>query len=151
MNPIDTDEDVRRLIDAGYTVTFTAAPAAYAPGTAYVVLITAQLGARWRGVSSTPGAALRSVWPLGYGPGQGGCGHCTMSGCTVADCPVCAAYGPVTAGHCGVCGYAEAPDACECAHEGAVHRMRVEDATFPCSQCGCADFEQVAASAGGAQ
>lgn len=146
----DTNTDLRRLIDAGYSVTFTAPPAGY-ESTAYMVTITSETSSRWRCVDDTPGAALRAVWPLGYGPGQGGCGHCCLMGCTVADCPVCAAYGAAIAGNCGVCGYTD-PDACTCGHQGADHNaMRFENATFPCKLCGCADFDAAVPFAGGAQ
>jgi hypothetical protein len=100
--PATDDADVRRLLDAGYEVVFTATPAGYDPGT-YMAIVTNSFGSHWRGAGATPADALRSVWPLGYETGQGGCGHCGALGCIVPDCPICAVYGPVIPGHCGVC------------------------------------------------
>jgi hypothetical protein len=102
----DAGTDVRRLLDAGYQVTFTTTPAGYEPGS-YMASITNVFGSHWRGAGKTPAQALRSVWPLGYEPGQGGCGHCSAMGCTVRGCPVCAAYSPAVFGSCGVCGYTQ--------------------------------------------
>lgn len=100
----DAGTDIRRLLDAGYEVAFSTAPAGYEPGT-YLAVVTNVFGSRWRGAGPTPAEALRSDWPLGYGTGQGGCGHCSAMGCTRPGCRVCAAYGPHSAGDCGVCGY----------------------------------------------
>ena len=106
----DTSTDVRRLLDAGYQVSFQLWNL---DGTAaYFANVTTESGSRWKGLGPTPGDALRSVWPLGGGPGQGGCGHCGGMGCTVPDCRTCAAYVEPLDGTCGVCGYAD-PDADE--------------------------------------
>jgi hypothetical protein len=40
------------------------------------------------------------------------------------------------------------PDTCTCGHPGAGHNTMRPGAVFPCSECGCADFE---AAAGGAR
>lgn len=131
----DTNEDVRRLIDAGYSVTFTAPPSGY-DSPAYMVTVTSEFGSRWRGVAGTPGGALRAVWPLGYASGQGGCGHCGRMGCTVADCPVCAAYGPAIAGNCGVCGYTD-PDAINAEDDDEDEEEEDSDDLDPyCAECG---------------
>jgi hypothetical protein len=57
-NPLDAD--VRRLIDDGYEVTFSAS----ADGAGYAVTLTGPLGSTARTTGATPGAALRAVWPL---------------------------------------------------------------------------------------
>lgn len=104
----DTSTDIRRLLDAGYEVSFQRWSAG--PGGEYFANIAGAFGSRWKGLGETPGEALRSVWPLGYDPGQGGCGHCGGLGCEARGCPVCAAYTdqPGT-GVCAVCGAGE-PD-----------------------------------------
>lgn len=111
----DANADVRRLLDAEYEIRFTLAPVAlgYSAGAPeYMASITTEGGSRWRGVGASPADALRSVWPLGYSHGQGGCGHCGGMGCTMASCRTCAAYaiGTDTAPDCGVCGHPD-PDA----------------------------------------
>lgn len=96
----DAGTDIRRLIDAGYEVTFSRFPA----DGDYFAEIKSEFGSAWQGLGSTPGEALRSVWPLGYGNGQGGCGHCGGLGCDAEDCAVCAAYTDKPGnGVCGVC------------------------------------------------
>jgi hypothetical protein len=119
MNLTDTgaehaaNTDVRRLLDAGYSITFALPPAAYATGDGplYMASVTSSFGSHWLGAGETPAAALRSVWPLGDGPGHGGCGHCDGMGCNRPGCPTCAAWldGEHVTGTCGVCGYAD-PD-----------------------------------------
>lgn len=104
MSEHDTSTDIRRLLDAGYEVTLQRWTTG--PGGEYLANITSGTGARWTGLGTTPGEALRSVWPLGYDHGQGGCGHCGGLGCEVPGCPVCAACtGRPGTGPCGVCGY----------------------------------------------
>jgi hypothetical protein len=99
----DTSTDIRRLLDAGYEITFQRWTVG--PGGEYFANIRSEFGSRWKGLGTTPGEALRSVWPLGYDRGQGGYGHCSGIGCTVPGCPVCAAYVDRPGnGTCGVCG-----------------------------------------------
>jgi hypothetical protein len=89
-------------LDAGYEVTFQRWTAG--PGGEYFADITSEMGSQWKGLGATPGEALRSVWPLGYDSGQGGCGHCGGLGCAVDGCKVCAAYTSRPGnGGCGVC------------------------------------------------
>lgn len=100
----DTSTDIRRLIDAGYTVTFSRFPLT-GPGADYYAEITSDMGSRWKCFGATPGEAIRANWPLGDGPGRGGCAHCGGLGCEVGRCPVCAAYTDDPGnGICGVCG-----------------------------------------------
>jgi hypothetical protein len=145
----DTSTDIRRLLDAGYEVTFQRWTAG--PGGEYFANITSEHGARWKGLGATPGEALRSVWPLGYEHGQGGCGHCGGLGCTVDGCQVCAAYtGAPGNGVCGVCGYGacgEVCPVCGCGREGGRLACacpcavgRVSPDTCPC--CGASDEDK---------
>lgn len=100
----DTSTDIRRLIDAGYEVKFSPSPLT-GPGGDYYAEITMEYGSRWKCFGATPGEAIRSNWPLGVGPGQGGCAHCGGLGCEADHCPVCAAYTSDPGnGVCGVCG-----------------------------------------------
>lgn len=100
----DTSTDIRRLIDAGYTVTFSRFPLT-GPGSDCYAEITSDMGSRWKCFGATPGEAIRENWPLGDGPGRGGCAHCGGLGCEVGRCPVCAAYTDEPGnGVCGVCG-----------------------------------------------
>jgi hypothetical protein len=101
--PHDTGADIRRLLDAGYQVTFQLWE--LSGPREYFANVTSEFGSRWRSFGATPGEALRACWPLGYGPGQGGCGHCGGMGCEKAGCVTCAAYTDKPGnGVCGVCG-----------------------------------------------
>jgi len=102
--PYDTGTDIRRLLDAGYQVTFQLWDLADRR-VEYYANVTSEYGSRWKGLGATPGEALRSVWPLGDAPGAGGCGHCGRLGCDVVGCATCAAYTDSPGdGVCGVCG-----------------------------------------------
>lgn len=107
MQAYDTGVDLhlRRLLDAGYEAQFTVPPAG-CDTPACMVAVTTGTGSQWHGAGDTPAAALRSAWPLGYRPGQGGCGHCHGLGCILPGCPTCAGWlgGQAVSGVCGVCG-----------------------------------------------
>jgi hypothetical protein len=104
----DTSTDIRRLIDAGYTVEFSSFPG----DGDYFAEIKGEFGSTWQGLGDEPSEALRSVWPLGYGHGQSGCGHCAGEGCVTEKCAVCAAYTDEPGnGVCGVCGIGDVLDA----------------------------------------
>jgi hypothetical protein len=105
-----SDEDlnirIRRLLDAGYSVRLSRweAPGVPAGADCYAE-ITSGMGSTWRSFGETPHDALRGCWPLGDGPGKGGCAHCGTLGCEVQDCETCAAYPEgEPLGVCGVCG-----------------------------------------------
>lgn len=96
----DLNTDIRRLVDAGYAVTF-----GQPLGGDYYAEITSESGSKWKCLSATPAEAIQSNWPLGQGPGRGGCCHCGGLGCEAEGCRVCAAYtGDPGNGVCGVCG-----------------------------------------------
>ncbi len=105
----DTSTDIRRLLDAGYQVTFQLWETDGSRDE-YFASVTSEFGSRWRSFGPTPGEALRACWPLGQGEGQGGCGHCGGIGCIRLRCQVCTAYGPAVEGTCNVCGYADPGD-----------------------------------------
>lgn len=122
--PHDTSTDIRRLNDAGYTVTFSPFPLT-GPGADYYAEITSEYGSRWKCFGATPGEAIRSNWPLGDGPGRGGCAHCGGLGCEAGGCPMCTAYTDEPGnGVCGVCGQG---------HPGADDE---DDAEPYCETCG---------------
>lgn len=103
MTDHDTDTDIRRLVDAGYSVTFTQFP--LTGFGEYYAEITSEFGSKWKCFGTTPGEAIRSHWPLGDGNNAGGCGHCGTLGCDAQDCKTCAAYTSTPGnGVCGVCG-----------------------------------------------
>jgi hypothetical protein len=96
----DTGADVRRLLDAGYQITFKSAPDGHPAR--YLACLTGPLGSAACGPGSTPGEALRSIWPFGNGSG---CGHCGGLGCTRPNCPVCATWrdSQLITAACAVC------------------------------------------------
>jgi hypothetical protein len=100
----DMGADMRRLADAGYTVKVQRWEHETGGGD-YFAEITSGMGSTWQGFGGTPADAVRGVWPLGQGPGRGGCAHCGGIGCEAEGCTVCGAYTDRPGnGVCAVCG-----------------------------------------------